>query len=228
MIKPKALLFSSLLIFAIACRTNKEEKVLKGDEYFPIKIGAVRYYAVDTILYNAFKPSIDTISTEIREEVVEQIVYAPGDTAYRIELSTYKPEKLQYVVFKSFERKIHDNYAIEKLNNIAEVKLLFPIAEYKTKGSSYTWNTNMFNSMEPVMIKYTSVFKSFNNGLRGDNNCVSIKLNKPQTGLVNTIREEVYAKDVGLVYRFTDSTDLLADPTQSHLSGYQVFMKLKP
>jgi len=225
MIKTKAFIVFCLLLLALACRSNKEERVLKGEEYFPVKIGDIRYYTVDTILFNAFIPSIDTIRREIREEVVEQIAYDDGDTAYRVELSTYNTSKSEWVPFQSFERKVIDNYAIEKMNNIQEVKLLFPIAEYKTKGSSYVWNTNMFNGKEPVIVKYSSVFKSYNNGINGYNNCVSIKLNKPQSGIVNNIKEEVYAKNIGLVYRFTDSTDYLMDT--AHLSGVRIFIRLK-
>jgi hypothetical protein len=224
MMKSKAVLIFCLILLG-SCRNNKEERVLKGNEYFPIMPGTVRFYNVDTILFDAFAATIDTIHNVIKEEVMEKIAHAPGDTSYRIELSTYSAAKLDWVPFKSFERKLVDNYAIEKTDNIQQVKLLFPIAEYKTKGSSYIWNTNMFNGKEPVMIKYYSVFKSYNNGINGYNNCVSVNLNKPQTGLVNNIREEVYAKDIGLVYRFTDSTDYLMRP--SHLSGYRVFVRLQ-
>jgi hypothetical protein len=225
MIKLKA--FVILTLVFSGCRSNKEERVLKGEEYYPIQIGSVRNYLVDTILFNSFKPSIDTIKTEFREEVVERIVHGFGDTSYRIELSTWDTGKLAWVAVKSFERRIDNNYALEKINNREEVKMLFPIAEYKTKGSSYTWNANMFNNGEPVIVKYSSVFRSYADPVTGNayNNCVSIKLNKPQTGLVNNVREEVYATGVGLVYRFMDSTDYLMVP--NHLSGVQIFVRLK-
>jgi hypothetical protein len=221
----KVLVISAILFLNQGCRNNKEERVLKGEEYFPMQLGAERFYDVDTIKYDDFHQTIDTISHVMKEEVVEQIPYGFGDTAYRIELSLYNENKDAWIPFMSFERRINGNYALEKMNNIQEVKMLFPIADYKTKGSSYTWNVNMFNSREPAIVKYTSVFKSYNNGINAYNNCVSIKLNKPQTGLVNNIREEVYAKNIGLVYRFTDSTDYLKDT--AHLSGYQTYIRLK-
>jgi hypothetical protein len=233
MSKPKSLLIFCLIIILAACRTNKEERVLKGDEYFPMEIGSVHFYTVDTVLFDAFALTIDTIRSEFREEVIERIVYGPGDTAFRIELSTYDSAKFMFVPFRSFERRIKDNYAIEKMNNLEEVKLLFPIAEYKTKGSSYTWNANMFNSNQPEMVKYSSVDKTFvvtypdNQSTKSFNNCVSIQLSKPQSGFVNKIREEVYSKNIGLVYRFTDSTDLITDPSHQHLSGIQTFIRLR-
>lgn len=217
-----------LLILAIApfasCRNDKEERVTKGTEYFPIRIGTVKFYDVDTINYNPFNLTVDTISHEIREEVVEMFLDAAQDTVYRIELSTYNATKSMWVPFRSFLRKIKDNYAIETMENMQEVKMLFPIAQYKTRGSNYVWNLNMFNGREPVMVKYTSVFSSYFNGIRGFNDCVSVKLNKPLTGRVNDVREEVYAKDVGLVYRFRDSTDNLNLDTTS---GRKIIIRLK-
>lgn len=217
-----------LLILAIAsfasCRNDREERATKGTEYFPIKIGTVKIYDVDTINYNPFNLTVDTISHEIREEVVEMFVDAAQDTVYRVELSTYSTEKSMWIPFRSLLRKVKDNYAIEAMENVQEVKLLFPIAQYKTKGSNYVWNTNMFNASEPVMVKYTSVFSSYFNGIRGFNDCVSVKLNKPLTGRVNDVREEVYAKNVGLVYRFRDSTDNLNLDTTS---GRKIIIRLK-
>lgn len=215
-------LFTGLL----ACRTGQEEKTLKGDEYFPVKLGDIRYYEADTIVFDYFTKSIDTISHTIREEVAEWYIDNMLDTVYRIELSVFRDAQFDWIPFKSILRKKKDNYAMESINNRLEVKMLFPIASYKTKGTSYVWNVNMFNSNEPVMLKFTSVFTSFNNGINPYNDCVSVKMNKPRTGIVNDVREEVYAKHIGLVYRFVDSTDFLLGDT-SFPSGKQYFIRLK-
>ncbi len=211
----KTTIYIVLMIVSLfyACRNGQEELTIKGEEYFPIEIGNKHTYSIDTIVYDLFQRKIDTFSNIVQEEVVEKYVDLSGDTVYRIELSTYNQEKFKYVVFKSFERKIKDNYAMEKMENSTEVKMIFPISNYKTKGSTYTWNSNMFNGREPQIVKYTSVFTGFNNGIKNYSNCVSVKLSKPQTGIINNIKEEVYAKNVGLIYRFTDSTDYLQNDT---------------
>lgn len=226
MTKVRFLTLFSCILFLVSCRTNSEEVVLKGSEYFPMKIGDIRFYDVDTVIFDYFNLSIDTISHIIKEEVVEKYTDQTNDTVYRITLSTYIASKFDWVVFKSFERKIKDNYALEKMENKTEVKMLFPIANYKTKGTSYTWNANMFNTNEPLSVKYTSVFTSFHNGINPYNNCVSVKMSKPlNNGILIRIKEEVYAKEIGLVYRFTDSTDYLLG--SSFPSGKQVFIRLK-
>jgi len=226
--KKHHILFLSLLISAVyACRSNQEEIVTKGLEYFPLEIGQKHTYKIDTVIYDLFQKKIDTFSNIVYEEIVDKYVDFNGDTMYRVELSTYDNVKLKYVVFKSFLRSVKDNFALENMNNSTEVKMIFPISAYKTKGSNYTWNANMYNNREPDIVKYTSVFVPYNNGVTTFNNGVSIKLNRPLRGTINKIKEEVYAKDIGLVYRFTDSTDLLKTPSNDTFpSGKRIFIKL--
>lgn len=217
-------------LYFVSCKLGTEERTVKGEAYFPTTIGTESLFKVDTVLYNPFNQSIDTISHLFKEIAIEKYADNSGDTTYRIELQRWDVTKGEFVSFKSFERKIINNYAIEKLENKAEVKMLFPIAQYKTKGSGYTWNTNMFNTQAPVIIKYSSVFSAFNNGVKNYPDCIVLKLNKPQSGVIdinniviNNVREEVYAKDKGLIYRFIDSTDNLA--VQSALSGKRITVR---
>ena len=78
----------------------------------------------------------------------------------------------------------------------------------------------MFNPTDPMAVKFTSVFSSFHY-----NNCVSVKLNKPKAGRVNLNRVEVYAKDIGLVYRLIENTNSLDDT--GFLSGSITTVRLR-
>ena len=126
----------SLILTIYSCQTSSEETVSKGVEYFPSKIGSIHYFQIDTVVYDLFKRKIDTFSSIVREEVVEKFTDASNDTIYRVELSRYNDNTVKWEVFRSFERKITANYAFEQLDNVTELKMIFPIASYKTKGSS--------------------------------------------------------------------------------------------
>ncbi len=225
MIKMRLFFCLAVILTIYSCRPSTEETVSKGTEYFPIKIGDIHYYQIDTLVYDLFKKEIDTFSSLVKEEVIEKFQDASNDTVFRVELSRFSESSSNWEVFRTFERKIVDNYAIEKLENITELKMIFPISSYKTKGSSYTWNINMFNNSDPLSVKYTSIFTSFYNGINPYNNCVSIKLNKPTIGRVNINRTEVYAKNIGLVYRFIENTNSLDD--SSFLNGSVTTVRLK-
>lgn len=215
-----------LLILSIcACRSNKEELVLKGNEYFPLKIGVIRLYQIDSFIYDNYTGEVDTFQRTYREEIKSYFLDNAGDTNYHVELSFYNTVRVKWDVQQSYMRKISGNYAVENIYNHPEVKLLFPISKYKTKGSSYVWNLNMFNNGEGANVKYTNVFTSFDNGKRAFNDCVKVELQKPEMGVINNVYEEVYAKNVGLVYRHIDRSDYL---TQGKRGGYEIFVRLLP
>lgn len=214
----------SLVLGMVSCATKTEDIKLKGPEYYPLKVGSSRIYQVDTINYDNFKKKIDTVSNIFKEELVEKFVNLENDTVYRFELSKYNADKDQYIVFKSFERSVKDNYALEMTDNLNEVKMLFPISQLKTKGTSYSWNANMFNNGEPFLVKYISVFSTFNNGLNAYNDCVSVRMTKPiDDTLMRKQFNEVYAKNIGLVYKYYESTDRLVDDFPS---GKKIIIRL--
>lgn len=209
-----------------ACRNNSEEIKLKGEAFFPNQQGAVKYYLVDTFRFDDFTGKTDTTSFEYKEEIKEKFVDLEGDSFFRIELSIYNVKKLKYEIYKIIQRKIVGNYAIENIDNMPQVKMLFPISSYKTKGSSYSWNLNMLNAMDEEKIKYNAISKPFNNGLNNYNDCVNIGLLKPQIGgIQNDIYEEVYAKDIGLVYRHIDKSNTFS--TTGFKAGFEIFVRLK-
>lgn len=222
------LLIASIIIMLTygACKTHTEEIVLKGPEYFPIETGSVKYYQIDTFFYNDFTNTTDTVSNLYREEIKEKLINASGDSFYRVELSLFNKVKNIWEGRQSFSRFITGNYAIENINNKPEIKMLFPISQYKIKGSSYVWNLHMLTNEDVTNVKYISVFKSFNNDLAQFNDCVTIGLQSPEKGVVNNLREEVYAKGIGLVYRHIDQSDYLLNGNSRN--GFEIFVRLKP
>ncbi len=224
---PVSIFVITLLILGYSsCKSKNDELVLKGNEYFPIKTGTIRFYLVDTFFYNSFTGETDTVSNTFKEEVREKFIDASGDTVYRIELSLFSTLRNKWEAKQSFTRKVSGNYAIENIANKPEVKLLFPISKYKTKGSSYVWNLKMLTNDNIENVKYISVSTSFNNQLAVFNDCVNIQLQSPEKGIIHNIREEVYAKGIGLVYRHIDQSDTLS--TTGNRNGFEIFVRLKP
>jgi hypothetical protein len=81
----------------------------------------------------------------------------------------------------------------------------------------------MFNTKESEKIKYTNIFKSFDNGFHLYDETVTTTLEKPETGLLVRLRQEVYATNVGLVYRHIEESDALNGPK----NGFEVKLRLK-
>ncbi len=200
-------IFVLTLLLIFACKNSKEERATAGEEYFPLKVGDFKIYEVDSLIHDDFSNKTDTIKTELREQVVEKLIDNENDTIYRIELSSFDSKQLKWVTFLSFFRKIKGIYMIESQNNIKEVKILAPISNYKTRGSSHAWNINMFNQNDPQMVKFNKLFYKYTQNGIVYPECINIQLTRPISGIVNQYREEIYAKNKGLIFKKIDFSE---------------------
>lgn len=200
-------IFALTFLLIFACKNSKEERATAGGEYFPLKVGDFKIYEVDSLIHDPFANKTDTVKTELREEVVEKLIDNENDTIYRIELSSFDTIQLKWVTFLSFYRKIKGIYMIESQNNIKEVKILAPISSYKTKGSSYAWNINMFNQNDPQLVKFYKTFYKYTQNGTVYSECINIQLTRPISGILNQYREEIYAKNKGLIYKKLDFSE---------------------
>lgn len=135
-------LFISLLF--ISCNNETEEIDLSsfGYDYFPVSSGKKYTYQSDSIIYLSGGLRKDTLRSFILEEIGESLKDASGVQ--------------QFKVYRSFKRKITDNWqrintwtvsmdetsAIRNEENLNFIKLVFPIK----KG--LRWNGNLFLDTE--------------------------------------------------------------------------------
>lgn len=184
-----------------------------GKSYFPLSTGHTIEYAIDSIIYNDFTKTNDTSHMEFKDVIAEPFLDNEGRSSFLVDRyvrpdSTYNwMELMTYYITQT-------NFKIEVVeNNLRFIKMVFPV-KLKT-----AWDGNIYI---PALIDkdlswmaywnyvYTAVNKPFNNGIQTFQNCVEIdqvddKTNDPDV-LPNsyasrTYSKEVYAKDIGLVYR---------------------------
>ena len=98
-----------LILSVCACRSNKEELVLKGNEYFPLKTGVIRLYEIDSFIYNNYTGDIDSFKRNFREEIKNFFVDNAGDTNFTVDLSYYNTVRVKWEVQQSYVRKISGN-----------------------------------------------------------------------------------------------------------------------
>jgi hypothetical protein len=88
-----------------ACKSSIEEIKLSDADYLPLKVGTVRQYNIDSILYNPFTQNADSVHLDIQEQIVEKYIDAENDSAFRLTWSKYDSSRNEWKVFKSFSRK---------------------------------------------------------------------------------------------------------------------------
>ncbi len=208
--------FFALIVLGTSCKREviPADDVELGKDYFPISTGHSVEYAVDSIIYNDFTKTIDSISYELKDVIGESFIDNEGRTSWivnrfrRSDSTEVWAELVSYYVTPtSFNLEVIED-------NLRFIKLVFPVKPNTNwKGNAYIssnfnpelqWLNNKFwiyryaNLSEPYQTPY-SVFP----------NCVSINQvdittgdpSNPDEYSDRTYGKEIYAKNVGLVYK---------------------------
>jgi len=201
----KNLLIVTMVLCFFACKTSTEEMSISDENYLPLKVGDIRQYSIDSILYNPFTQASDSVHLDIQEHVVEKYLDAEMDSAFRLTWSKYDSSRNEWKVFKSFSRKKTNNMVYETFDNQTLALLRLPISQ-NSKGVKGKWNIHLKNTIDPMSIYYSAVFKPFGNY----NNTVITQLANPEQGIVVRNYQAVYAANIGLVYKAIEMTDELS------------------
>ncbi|MCS7005320.1 MAG: hypothetical protein NZM38_08340 [Cytophagales bacterium] len=225
-LKTIAFFFIGLLLGG--CNFSRETiqptPVSTGMAYFPVKVGDSLLYRVKRILYiedagNA-RVKTDTSIFELLEVVRDTFRTLSGDFAYRIErfrrslFSTewsYDSLKISNVELGTLlelhptfhqvmpqsvrEWRIYPQRVVIIENNIPIVKLVFP------PTVSASWNANVFNTLKPENYRLIQFAQPFLvDSIKYSPTITIIQSN--QKSLINKDeRWEVYAQEIGMVYR---------------------------
>lgn len=227
------------LFFLSSCKKEiiPADEVELGKDYFPVMAGHFIEYDVDSILYNDFTKTTDTFKLEFRDEIGETYLDNEGRQSFVINRyyrqdSTYTWEEnlTYYVTATSFKLEVIEN-------NLRFLKLVFPVKlNTRWYGNSYIpagFNVDL-QWFQDWDYKYVNVSEPYNNGNINFENTVTVNQVDITEGApdeaneysARTFAKEVYAKNVGLVYR--ELTRWVYQPTVSkYKKGFTLIMRAK-
>ena len=215
--KFKRLLIIGSVYFALLTACKKEiipnDNILLGKEYFPITKDHTIEYAIDSIIYNDFNKSTDTFRMQFKDVIGESFYDNEGRESYVVNRYCRKDDTYLWKDLMTFYAT-KTNFRVEVVeNNLRMIKLVFPV-KLKTYWSGniyipaqiddklkWLWNWNY---------TYTYINQPFNTGLASFSNTIEVigindSTNNPEQfpdAIANkTYSKEVYAKNVGLIYR---------------------------
>ena len=196
------LLIAFCLIFWVAC--TKEENALAIElqsNYYPLKIGTVLIYDVDSTAYSNFTNTSQNFKFEVKDSITNTFQDLSGNVNYRIERFKRIIKSSPWVFQIVFTRSKSLRAAQEFFNNQIFIRLIFP----PIKGA--TWNGNSKNTIGEQAYLIEKDLSAFSiNSLSFDSTIVVTEIDTK-----NLIREDVvystYAKNVGLVQREVKAID---------------------
>ncbi len=194
-----------ILFLGCAKREIDDHQTDMGYDYFPVKVGQYRVYAVDSIVFG--QSGADTTSSQIRESIVEKIV---------------EGQDIKYRVLREWRQNVSDNWhtntvwwivkednrIIQTEENLKFIKLTFPVQ------LGTTWDGNAFfddRTTVKIASENLEFFKEWDYQVVGEGDYV---LNNETFDNIFVVEEAdfetsielrkstaIYAKGVGLIDR---------------------------
>jgi hypothetical protein len=181
-----------LIVFSCAKKSDTPEAPQAIEEYYPLATGNYRIYQVATTNYTVFQKH-DSVY-QLKETVADTFLDAEGQLSYK--LIRYK-RALPFDTFQLdsvWSAKILDKRKVIVFeNNVPFLKLLYPL-----KGG-ISWNGNQYNSYSDEPYNVTGF-----GGSQGSYSSVATIVHRNDTNLLfRDYRVEMFAKDIGLIYKET-------------------------
>jgi hypothetical protein len=155
--------------------------------------GHFQIYDINEIIYTLGDP--DTFLYQLKTVVIDSFFNAESAYTYVIHRSVRENASKPWTYKDTWSSRMENNQAIEREENIDFVRLIFPF------HVGLKWNGNAYNTLgvDDYELKGSDGW-SFNGKHFSD--CISIEQHSNEDYIVNLDqRYEVYAKNVGLVYR---------------------------
>lgn len=195
----KKLLYIFLLVLLFTSCNNKEEIVPINFHYnyIPTSIGTWVEYEV-RIINHTSTGAHDTINYLLKEVVVSEI----EENKFRLERfwkdNTTDPWQIKDV----WTRTISPTLFNQTEENITFNKLVFPVKE------NQGWNGNAFNSEDELIYEYHKIHGSYNDNNLNFDSTVTVIQQENINAIEYQIANEVYAKNVGLIYKEKINLDI--------------------
>lgn len=177
----------------------KKEKVVitpeMGYNYFPFHVGHWVTYKVDSIHYNDFTTKSDTSHFLVKEYYESMFNDLSGRPTIRIERHRKDNDTTNWYI-KDVWYANCNAFAAEKIEeNVRFVKLIFAVEKEKK------WNGNVYNTLVSQTYNYKNVDEAYNiNNLMFDST-LTVMQKDVQTLISSDYQKEVFARNIGLIYK---------------------------
>lgn len=205
------------LLFIAGCKKDDSETVIptvSGLNYFPDDTGIERFYLADSVIYDEFTNTVDTVSFEIKEVIESKFYDNQNRLTQRIERYRRDSSTGSWEIYqvRAANRNITRVEVVE--DNIRYIKLVF------SPDKNTKWNGNAMNSLGEQQYKITSADNPNVVGSLSFDSTVTVLQQDDVTQIGRQYAVEKFATGVGNIY--TEHVDLAFDFISGVIkSGYQ-------
>jgi hypothetical protein len=191
------LLTGMAILMLLSCENSfyKIDLENAGHKFYPLEIGNYRKYKVFHIKYS-FLGNHDTLHYFLKEQVAGTFTNQSGGIRYQLNRYKKMYDSLAWEFDSTWTVDMTSTNVVVVENNVPFVKLVFPILEKKK------WDGNAFNVMSEELYSYENVNQSTTLSENTYNSTVKVIHNNNTDPIIGSdIRNEIYAENIGLIYK---------------------------
>lgn len=183
------------LIALNACTESVPSKQANGTAYFPLHKGFYQIYLVEENIYTELNP-VESFTYELKTEVIDSFPNGEGDITYVIHQSKRSTESDLWIFEVAWSARVNEQRAVVTEGNVSFIQISFPAFVNKE------WNGNALNSLPDDFYMIESVGSPYQLETSLEfNDVLEINQHDEVDELVRDQRYEVYARNVGLIYK---------------------------
>lgn len=231
--------FSSLccLLFFIlfSCKKKNDSFALDFQyEYAPVNSDHYVVYDVDSITYKYITPIafIDSSHYQLKELVADTFYDGLNELNYELELYRRANEDSLWEFDRKWSVKRTSTTFQKKEDDINFIKLVFPPEPgLEWNGNIYVSVTDLYRVFRNWNYNYTEVHAPYSvNNLNFDSTITVSEVNDTFNVIERTIRQEIYAKQVGMIYQqweYLKKENIGGNWQTGDLTGFRIQMKVR-
>jgi hypothetical protein len=196
-----------------SCKQDTLAPVDVGYAYYPSNIGHWILYDVDSTYYDGFTHTVRNYTFKINEKVESSFYDNQNRLTQRLERYKQLSDSTSWFLKDVWISNITSTTAEKVEENIRFIKLVFPI------NSSQIWDGNALNSEGSMDYEYDNLFQPYTvNGVTYDSTVTVIE--NVDSNLISVkYMIEVYAKNVGLIFRRYKDVQKMPDPLHDSITS---------
>ena len=203
-------------VLAISCDSSEDSDLIDvGKDYFPLKKGLYQIYDIYEINYVLGVP--ETLEYELKTQVVDSFRTLEGEYKYVIYRSKRDSPTEEWTYLDTWSGEANNHEAVMSEENISYLKLIFPIAQ----GTEWDGNKYNIGEADDYLLEEVNTTYTFND-LNFDD-CITVNL-EDFVDVITAVdqRKEIYARNIGLVYKETTQLKYCTDTDEGCLGQQEV------
>lgn len=194
--------FSSVLLFLLACEKDTTEEISFDYEYYDLTPGRFCIYDVVDIEHDENQAvQHDTTYYQLKTVIGDTFIDNSGRITRKFLRYTRDSIQDNWLLKDVWTTLIENNKAELVEENQRIVKLVFKPTYEKV------WNINMFNVSSKINAKYAAIDQPFTIGNQVFDKTLKVDIQNFFSLVDDRVKYDIYAKNVGLIYKyFKDNT----------------------